>query len=132
MIYEFNPIIYPCRIWIGIRPSLEEVQNKFYALTDNMERIEINENNYTTNRFVIASNFPVVDKNDGWIGIFIPIFKRNMLDVKTITHESSHAADFFCEQFGISNGNFDHGEARAYLQGWIADCINQVKTGKFK
>lgn len=132
MIHQFDPVIYPCRIWIGINPSFNDVKDNFWALTDNMQKMEFTDKDYSPNRFIIATNYPVVSKNEGWIGIFISIFKKNMLEVKTITHESSHAADFFCEQFGISNGSFEHGEARAYLQGWIADCINQVKTGKLK
>lgn len=131
-IYEFNPVIYPCRIWIGINIPFEDVKNKFYALATNMERIEFEKNMYQNNRFIIATNFQVASKDDGWIGIFIPIFKKWNMDVKTIAHEASHAADFFCEEFGITSDSFEHGEARAYLLGWIADCINQVKTNKFK
>ena len=39
-IHEFNPTIYPFRLWVGINPSLGDMQNKFYALTDKMERTD--------------------------------------------------------------------------------------------
>ena len=39
-IYEFNPQVYPFRLWVCINPSLEDLQDKYYALTDNMERTD--------------------------------------------------------------------------------------------
>lgn len=129
-IVEYNPVIYPTRIWVCIRPSYEQVHDMFYALTDNTERADITPEWFETDRFTIATTVPVSSKTSGWIGIFIAIWKPSKLDINTICHESSHAADYLCNQFGISNGDFEHGEARAYFQGWIADCIYKTKVGK--
>ena len=129
-IREFNPEIYPTRLWVSVNPSFDDVNSIFYGLTDKMERIDISQEQFSKDSFTIATTIPVSSIESGWIGMLVSIWKPKQLDIKTICHESSHCADFICENFGISNGSFEHGEARAYLQGWIADCIYKVKTGK--
>lgn len=127
-IVEFNPQIYPFRLWVAVNPKHEEVSSKFYGLTGQMERMEMPEfKNSLTN---IATTTLVSDKKDGWMGCLVLIWKPKMLKVNQICHEASHCTDFVCEQFGISSRDFDNGEAYAYLIGWIAECINSVKENK--
>lgn len=40
-IYEFDPVIYPFRLWVAINPPLDEIKEKFYGLTTDNERVEI-------------------------------------------------------------------------------------------
>lgn len=61
-IHEFNPTIYPFRLWVGINPSLGDMQNKFYALTDKMERTDFTSEVLGNNTFTIATCYPVSDK----------------------------------------------------------------------
>ena len=131
-IREFSPVVYPFRLWVGVNPSYEEVENKFYALNTVMERIPMTPDIYHTDTFIVARNIVVCSKNDGWIGIFIPIYKPRLMSVGKIAHEASHCTDFMCEKFGVGGHDFEGGEARAYFTEWVADCINQVKTGKPK
>lgn len=130
MIHQFDPIIYPTRIWISINPTYEEVSKMFYALTSNTERIEMSKDWFSPHTFRIASTTPVASKLDGYIGVLVRICKLRQVNTSTICHESVHCADFICEQFGITNGSFENGEAYAYLVGWIAECIEKVKLGK--
>ena len=129
-IHEFDPVIYPFRIWVSINPSLEEVSEKFYGLTDEMERVDIDEKWLDEDRFKIATTSPVSIKKDGWCGLLVCIHKPKVMNTGVIAHESVHCADFVCEQFGITTGSFENGEAYAYLVQWIAGCIEKVKLNK--
>lgn len=131
-IHEFNPTIYPFRLWVGINLSLGDMQNKFYALTDKMERTDFTSEVLGNNTFTIATCYPVSDKKSGWIGIFCGIFRKDRLSVGVAAHEASHITDFISDSFELGGFNFNNGEARAYLVQWAADCIWQVKSGKFK
>ena len=87
-IHEFNPTIYPFRLWVGINPSLGDMQNKFYALTDKMERTDFTSEVLGNNTFTIATCYPVSDKKSGWIGIFCGIFRKDRLSVGVAAHEA--------------------------------------------
>ncbi|MEG1838961.1 MAG: hypothetical protein RR220_06700 [Bacteroidaceae bacterium] len=56
-----------------------------------------------------------------------------MNGINTIVHESVHIASCIFDDcsmtMGFSDGRDEH---FAYLVGWAADCINQVRTNKFK
>ena len=36
-IYEFNPVIYPTKVWITIKPDLDDLNEVMYALDDDGE-----------------------------------------------------------------------------------------------
>ena len=129
-IHEFDPQIYPCKLWVSVRPTFEEVSGAFYALNDNNERMEVSDSQWKMDHFVVARTHAVSSRTDGWIGVYVGVNKPKMMTAKFIAHESCHCADFICESFGITSRKFDDGEAYAYLVGWIAGCIE--KTIKFK
>lgn len=56
---------------------------------------------------------------------------QSHLSVGDIAHESVHVATELFSEIGAIHTP-DNQEPFAYLVGWIADCIHQVITGKFK
>lgn len=53
------------------------------------------------------------------------------ITIANIAHESSHIAMNIFDYIG-AKVDLANQETFSYLVGWIADCINQVRTGKFK
>lgn len=131
-IHEFDPVIYPFRLWVAINPTLEEIRNKFYALNNDMELVDITEQVFKYDRFSVSTCYPVTDKESKWIGILCGIYKPKNMTTGVIAHEASHITDFLCERLGIQGFDFDGGEARAYIVQWAADCIEKVKNNKIK
>lgn len=113
-IHEFDPLIYPRKLWIAISTenefegfdSLSEMDDTFFAVTENAH------NNVT-------------DKG----GIFIRFESRKAMTTDIIAHEAFHAA---CEIFRYVGGipDLSNQEPLAYLVGWIAKCIDIVKQNK--
>lgn len=131
-IHGFSPTIYPFRLWVSVNPSFEDVKDKFWLLNKKNERIDFDAEESWNSTTTVASCYPVSDKESGRTGIFCGIFRKDRLSVGTTAHEASHITDFISDSFGLSGFNFDDGEARAYLIGWAANCIWNVKSGKFK
>ena len=123
IIHEFNPEIYPVRLWVAKNPSFEDVYNSYWGLTSELDRIEIVKEDFNDVQFKKATTKVVASKKDGWIGLLVCVWRPQMFDTATICHESAHCADFICEQFGIARGTFNEGEAYAYLIGWIASKL---------
>lgn len=123
MIQEFNPQIYPFRLWIGENVPYEEVEEKFWALTTETERTDFTIEVYEKNSLIVATCFPVCDKESGWCGIFLQVWNPKQFNVGFIAHEASHVTDFVFEKFDIESNGFNGGEARAYFTQWVADCI---------
>lgn len=125
-IYEFRPTIYPFRLWIGIEIDDKTIINKFVGYDiDTDTSIELNSDYLKRKSSAVASCLPMIDVQ-GYIGIYIPIYKINELDNPAISHESDHCADFICQEFGIEHGTFVNGESHAYLVQWVASCIEKV------
>lgn len=120
---EYNPQIYPFRLWIGENLDYAEIEDKFWALTTMTERTDFSRDCYEHDRFTVATCFPVAEKESGWIGIYLSVWNPRLFDVGKIAHESSHVADFVFEKLGIQSDGFNGGEARAYFTEWVADCI---------
>ena len=128
-IHEFNPQVYPFRLWIGIKIPFDEA-TKFYNLVDENEVEEFNENQYYSHSRTRCTCMPVVRKEDNRIGILCSIWDVKGMTIGDVTHESLHITDFLCEYLGIKSHSFDDGEPRAYFAGWVANCIDQVKRGR--
>ena len=119
-IYQFDPEIYPFKLWIVITQN-EAVGERFiYIKTKqeiNTDVIKLNE----------ALTYHVEEKETGYKGCLIVFSEKKYMSVKTITHEATHAARMFWNQIGESPTGE---EADAYLVGWIAKCIDEVKHFK--
>lgn len=129
MIHEFDPVIYPFRVWVAVKPKVEEVVEKLHHLDMSMNPIKVTADNFYKNKFCVATTFPM-ENQDGFIGMLVAIWRPKDFDCGKIAHEASHVTDYLCEVLGVNGFTLESGEARAYFLGWVADCIDKVKKGK--
>lgn len=120
-IYEFDPVIYPFKLWVCTNPD-ESMTEKLF-LDDDQLLISLHHNMLTT---------AGTNSTDSRLGVLVFGHKK-YFTVKNIAHESAHVADYFFESLAIEKGKFsDRNEAYAYLVGWAADCMEQVRTNNAK
>lgn len=123
--HQFDPIIYPRKLWVVITNNCDSIKQQFDYECEN----ELDDIIKTSDAFVFACTC----KESREIGVCVVFTNRKNMDAKTITHESVHIASNIFLDCNMTMG-FDGGkdEHFAYLAGWAAECINQVKTNKFK
>jgi uncharacterized protein YjaZ len=122
-IHQFNPEIYPVKLWVTITKNGEELQGRFCYLNGKDMDISLLKNNEAT--------VYVIQQKDGerYKGIIIVFTEKKYMSVKTIAHEATHAARFIWDHLGEV---FPSEEADAYLVGWVAKCCEIVKDYKKK
>ena len=132
-IHEFNPQIYPFRVWVGKQVPFEDVEKKFWLLDSEKNKCDFDRDFYGgKDNFIYATCFPVCDKESGWCGIFMLIRNTKLLDVGKIAHEASHIYDYLSDILSLECYGFANGEPRAYFIEWCTNCIYDVFKGKVK
>ncbi len=126
-IYEFDPLIYPTRIWVGVNVPDKDIAERFYSLLSDGS---IDDFEDTGNKGAVATCYLVVEKESNWKGVFCHIQRPKLTGVGVMAHEAEHIVCWICEQFGIESTTFGDSEPRAYLIQWVANCINEVKCKK--
>lgn len=121
-IHEFDPLIYPRKLWVVINKDRHEVVKQFFNDIDNI-KIELPNNSHSLG--AITFTCYKLDSKD--LGVLIIFDNKSVCDIKTIAHESAHAADFIMQRIGEDEPGM---ECYAYLVGWIADCCERVKLNK--
>lgn len=126
-IHQFNPTIYPRKLWVIKGGSVENIQEVF--LEPNGYEIILNFEEYN---YPAATTLKVRQKGTNLLGVLVWLIS-DKIDVEIVAHESVHVASCIFDDMGMTMG-FEGGkdEHFAYLVGFAADCINQVRTGKFK
>lgn len=121
-IHQFNPQIYPRLLWVVVgydKATIAAVKDMFGDFGDMDKDAE-------------AEVFNVHRKKPTSRGGLLIWFRsRTRMTTSIITHESNHAA---IEIFDYCNCCIavDNQEPFTYLAGWIANCCQKVKSGKFK
>jgi hypothetical protein len=122
-IHQFDPIIYPTKLWISISNDEKGLSERFVDFkTKNPLDFSLIENHAAITYLVQQKESPT------YCGVFIVFTKREYCNMKNIAHESAHAARFiwnYLREFEPSD------ESDAYLVGWVADCIWKIKTNKY-
>lgn len=121
-IHQFDPVIYPFKLWIVISSDLKAISERFNDYPSG------NEFSYTDADNMIAFTQNVQQKSDGLVGAIIVFKKRSDCNVRLIAHESTHVALLLWKHVGEDEPGM---EADAYLVGWIAECCEKVKRNKF-
>ena len=121
-IHQFNPILYPVRLWIVITKDGESLKGDF-VYCDTREEIDVSI--FKTSE---AITYHVVQRNSPWYkGVLVVFGDKKCMTTKNIAHESAHVADIIWKH--ISERAYGE-EANAYLVGWVAECMEEVKKCK--
>ena len=121
IIHEFDPVVYPVKLWVTIAPDLDELSERFvyYPSGDKIETKEAD--------IFVAFTYRVKNRQTGHLGILVSFVSKKYCTVKNLTHEATHAARDIWKHLGENETGT---EADAYLVGWIAECIEKVKLNK--
>ena len=112
IIKEFDPQIYPIKLFVSVVDNFKNLNGLFHDENDNKELTFDNFENYK------AITVKGRNGKNGFYGILIA-FRPKFLDYNTIAHEAAHAAGYICYHTGM---DMDCGEATAYLIEWIVKC----------
>ena len=114
-IYEFDPKIYPQRLWVSVGAKKEDL----------VEFEDVSE----MNDYAIATTTPIVNKAKNKGGVLIRFRSKKDMTLSIVAHESTHAAMCILDYVGVEF-DAENQEPVAYMIGWIAECIDKVKRGK--
>lgn len=112
-VYEFDPQIYPRRLWIAI--SKESFPDRFEDVSVWDEASD-------------AITETVYDKINNKGGVLIR-FESPDMGMKQISHEATHAAIDIFSYIGAYPDPKNQ-EPFVYLVGWVAACCEKVLTKK--
>lgn len=115
-VHEFNPLIYPRRLWVTV--SKDTFKERFDGVSE-----------WEDDSYAIVDC--VHDRQRDLGGVLVRFESKNAMNADNISHESTHIAMEIFKYIGATV-DLSNQEPFSYLVGWIAGCINQVKTGKFK
>ena len=113
--FEYDPVIYPRKLWVHIGYDLKELAPKAFY------NVVIDENK----DYRGVEYGEVVRKSDDKYGILVSFPNRKDMTMDICVHEASHVCDDLEKATGLEHG----GESSAYLIGWIASCINNARLG---
>ena len=118
-IHEFDPVIYPYKLWVIIGKKPTSIANKFNEYSGNpIDFIDRDTNGLE------AFTMPVVRKENSKFGVIIFFRSKKSMSYELVAHESSHAAKYLFEHIGA---DVKEHEPFEYVVGWIAGCCEKVK-----
>lgn len=128
-IYEFNPVIYPGRLWVCKKPNVEDVSALFYPFNNDGERVDNFGEVFDYRSGKYANTVIVGNKESGNRGCLVSIFLPGQCGAGVCAHEALHYVAYLSEQLDIPLGTFDRSEPLAYLEQWATNCINAALIG---
>ena len=122
IIHEFDPVIYPVKLWVSITTDLKSLSDRFCNVgTKSDIDTSFVDNHEAATYYVQQKEKPT------YYGVLIATTAKHYLTTKLIAHEATHAADFIWKHVGEQDiGD----EANAYLVGWIAECCEKIIKNK--
>lgn len=120
-IHEFDPIIYPRKLWVAVNPKKEQLYDAF----DDLDYDEV-----LSERWNATAIYLVREKQLGFLGGLIVFKNKREITIENITHEATHIAMDMFTDLGIEFNGASQ-EAFAYFVGWVASCCEQVKRNKY-
>ena len=130
VIYEFDPVIYPTRLWVCKKPCTEDVSELFYPFNNDGEIVDsfCGTFEYVSGKY--ANTMIVGNKKSLMRGCLVSIFLPGGCGAGVCAHEALHYIAYLSEQFDIHLGGFDNSEPLAYLEQWATNCIDSVLRGR--
>lgn len=124
---EFHAAVYPFYLWVTVEPTFEEFSQKFQRMDWNLKDThEFTKEEFEGDNYCRGVTHIVKERNTGVFGACIRVTKPDAVCADFCAHEGSHVCDFMCDVFDIGGFTYDLGEPRAYITGWVANCIEVV------
>ena len=114
-IYEFDPQIYPRKVWVTVGVPFEELKDEFEDLKPMEEDSDAQVDHLRKLKPEVRGGLLVRFEN-------LDALKK----FGNITHESIHVATEIFDYIGAFHDPKNQ-ELFAYLCGWIAKCMDEVK-----
>jgi len=121
IIHEFDPIIYPIKLWVSIANDTDYIKSKFLYYPQRKEL------NFDRHIEFDASVDTVMNKETNMIGFLVCFNNFKVCTNGVIAHEATHVSDRVWNHIGERK---KAKEANAYLVEWIFNCIEKVKLNK--
>lgn len=118
-IHEFDPKIYPRLVWVTAGAPYEVIKDMF----EDVKPMDENADAQVDYTMRLKPNVKG--------GALIRFKDKAAMTTANITHEATHVAMTILDYIG-AEVDLKNQEYFSYLCGWIADCCQQVKSGKFK
>lgn len=130
--WEFRNGCYPYSVFVGVGVSDLFVRRHFLCIEKKDGRNVAREFRRGENVLGggIAVGVQIVGERGGYMGVMFNINPNCAVDASVLAHEASHAADWMCDNCGVTYGTFETGESHAYIAGMVAGWIEQVAKGE--
>lgn len=124
-LYEFDPIIYPYKLWIrvGSNSLFKDIEEQFLDYEGNaIEGLKSDASKLQ------ALTMPVMARNLSTYGVLICFrSKKELSNYELVAHECSHATKYLCAHTGI---DLNVHEPSEYIIGWMAHCCMKIRQDK--
>lgn len=120
-IHEFDPVIYPYKIWIVVNKTPDIISENFRQ-HDN-ELITSWDNCKNLDAFAMS----VRNKENSKFGCLLYFRSKKSMTYNIVAHESSHAAKYLFDHIAC---DIKEHEPFEYVLGWIAECCEKVLKNK--
>lgn len=121
-IYEFDPVIYPYKLWIVIDKTTKMIPDIFKEY--NGKDIVFDDSEVDMMR---AFAMTTIHKEQNKYGALLYFKSKKSMTMGLVAHEATHAAKYLFEHI---NADITEHEPFEYVVGWIAKCCGEVKTKK--
>lgn len=123
-IYQFDPGVYPRKIWIVIGWTEEDMKEEFDDNVPEDEHMELEGTLAITTRSVLKST------DDYGVRIWFRSLKD--MTVFTMAHEAVHVADMIWDDLGLCQEETACNEHYAYFIGWVVKSMQKAKEDEIK
>lgn len=134
-IHEFDPVIYPFRLWVMNNPTKDFLKENFFCLNPSTgDYWDFEDNDIPSPKIAYAVTAAVKNKQSKKNGALVILLDKKGFNVGMAAHEASHVCDILADYLGLNaiRSFYETGEARAYVMEWATNCINKVKNNKIK
>ena len=121
-IYEFDPVVYPRKLWVVVKGSAKDIANTF-AEPNCGGDCDV-DNDDIANSDALA--FSAQNKDEKTNGVVVWLHSPSRTRIEVIAHEALHAAAMILNECGVKP-DFDNDEPLAYLVGFCAESIWKAK-----
>ena len=124
-IHEFDPVIYPLKLWIIKNPTVSFLTDNFGGIDEEFHPVEMKNSNAS------VWDRPVMLKETKKYGLLLSVYDMKSFTADTMAHEATHMADILWGWINEKELSM-RSEANAYLVGWMVKCMCEFKSYKNK